>query len=22
MQVSLIDWIFIDFTDQCSRMNQ
>jgi len=22
MQVSLIDWIFIDFTDQCDRMNQ
>jgi len=22
MQVSLIDWIFIDFTKQCNRMNQ
>jgi len=22
MQVSLINWIFIDFTEQCSRMNQ
>jgi len=22
MQVSLIDWIFIDFTEQRNRMNQ